>query len=92
LAGAAALAGSHNIASWGGTAQFAANFTIDGAVLTVTDIDVVNALTGMAGALVMPWSPGAATTTGQMLPGSVRVPEDHENASLELTRYQAVID
>ncbi|WP_163277778.1 hypothetical protein, partial [Klebsiella aerogenes] len=67
-------------------------FTIDGAVLTVTDIDVVNALTGMAGALVMPWSPGAATTTGQMLPGSVRVPEDHENASLELTRYQAVID
>ncbi|NWP10304.1 hypothetical protein, partial [Escherichia coli] len=32
LAGAAALAGSHNIASWGGTAQFAANFTIDGAV------------------------------------------------------------
>ena len=92
LAGADAVAGAQNMVALTGSAVFIADFTRDGQTLRVTDAAAATALAGMASAVVLPWIDTAVTVAGKVHPGSVRVPEDHENAALELTRRNAVID
>lgn len=92
LAGADAIAGAQNLLALTGSAVFIADFTRDGQTLRITDAAAAAALTGMASAIVVPWLDTAVTVAGEVHPGSVRVPEDHENAALELTRREAVID
>ena len=92
LAGADAVGGVQNVVALTGSALFTADFTRDGQTLRVTDAAAATALAGMASAIVIPWLDTAETVAGEVHPGSVRVPEDHENATLELTRRNAVID
>ncbi len=92
LAGADAVAGVQNLVALIGSAAFTADFTRDGQTLRVTDTAASAALAGMASAIVIPWLDTAMTVAGEVHPGSVRIPEDHENAALELTRRNAVID
>lgn len=90
LAGAGTLSGAFDLLALTGIAEFVTGFTSDGAVLSLTAPPIT--LAAAQSAVVIPWIDSAVTAAGEVHPGSVRVPEDHENTSLQNTRREAVID
>jgi len=90
LDSAAGPAGSFDIVALSGTAAFTTQFTTDGATVSVTDPAL--ALIPMQSAAVVPWLDRPDPAAGAMHPGTVRVPEDHENVGIENTRRQALTD
>jgi large repetitive protein len=73
----------------GGTA-FASSFSSDGATLNVSNLPFGAAGPGFAA--LVPYIDTTRRVAGELHPGTVRVPEDHENVSMELTRRQSLED
>ena len=73
-----------------GAAAFAAQFTITGSTLTLQNLPAVLAAAGTAA--VVPYIDTTRVAAGELHAGSVRVPDDHENVSMELSRRQALED
>ncbi len=69
---------------------FSARFTLDGASLIFLDTPLTSALTGLI--LTVPYIETTRRVDGNLNSGKVRVPNDHENASIELDRRQALED
>ena len=69
---------------------FSARFTLDGASLIFNDTPLSSALTGLI--LTVPYIETTRRIAGNMSSGTVRVPNDHENARIELDRRQALED
>ncbi|HZN09336.1 MAG TPA: hypothetical protein VFB65_21250 [Pyrinomonadaceae bacterium] len=67
---------------------FSARFTLDGASLNFLDTPLTSALTGLV--LVVPYIETTRRVSGNLSAGKVRIPNDHENVSLELDRRQAL--
>ena len=69
---------------------FSARFTLDGASLIFLDTPLTSALTGLI--LTVPYIETTRRVNGSLNSGKVRVPNDHENAGIELDRRQALED
>jgi hypothetical protein len=67
---------------------FSGRFTLDGASLIFLDTPLTSALTGLV--LVVPYIETTRRISGNLSAGKVRIPNDHENVSLELDRRQAL--
>jgi hypothetical protein len=80
--------GKPTVANSGGVSV---SFTSDGEVLNLNDGPLGVSSTGNV-VVVIPFVDGVAKGNGKFDNGTVRVPRDHENVSLELDRKQAVTD
>ena len=69
---------------------FSARFTLDGASLIFLDTPLTSALTGLI--LTVPYIETTRRVNGNLNSGKVRIPNDHENTSIELDRRQALED
>jgi hypothetical protein len=88
---AGAITGTVDVASVpAGAAAFGTTFTLEGSTLTLQDLPAAAAAAGFAA--IVPYVDTARRVDGALHSGSVRIPDDHENASLELSRRQALED
>lgn len=69
---------------------FSTRFTPDGASLIFLDTPLTSPLTGLI--LTVPYIETTRRVNGNLNSGTVRVPDDHENVSIELNRRQALED
>lgn len=91
LALADAISGSVDIASVpAGLSTFATDFTVAGSTVTLNNTVAAAIAAGVAA--VVPYIDTASRVAGELHAGSVRIPDDHENASIELTRRQSLED
>ena len=67
---------------------FSTRFTLDGASLVFLDTPLTSALTGLI--LAVPYIETTLQVAGNLHCGSVRIPIDHENVSMQLNRRQAL--
>ena len=77
-------------AAAGGSAGYSADFTFEGASLSLLDAPITSAGTGLI--LAVPFVETVLRVNGRLHNGSVRVPEAHESESRELDRRQSLID
>jgi large repetitive protein len=73
-----------------GNTFFTATFTVDGTTLNVNTPPGITPLAGMM--IVVPYVNTASRGAGNLHSGNVRVPEDHDNVSLEINRRQSLED
>ena len=67
---------------------FSTRFTLDGASLVLLDTPLTSALTGLI--LAVPYIETTLQVSGDTNCGKVRIPNDHENVSIELNRREAL--
>ncbi len=87
LAGPLTLAAAPARAASGVSLKFSA----DGATVTFTDAPL-GATPGNGFVIAVPYVDGTVRVSGRFHNGTVRVPDDHENTSLELDRHKSVTD
>lgn len=97
MAGPVAVSGAISVSSLnvsGATppSNFTAQFEISGDTVTFTDNTLVPGGVNTANLLVVPYVERGTPAAGNLHAGNVRVPDDHENATIENDRRQAVID
>lgn len=73
-----------------GTSGFDAEFSTDDLTLNLNSAAITAPPPSFG--IVVPYADTTRSVAGNLRPGKVRIPEDHENAGLELTRRQSLDD